>query len=87
MARVLAADAERLPVEENGSRRNVLIHRGDDPVGHVVVEEQGTIEKANQSRLAYGQAELTLADELAVETCQFDFNALSRQVRNECVRP
>ncbi len=87
MARVLVADAERFPVEGGGSRRNVIIRRGDDPVGHVVVEEQGTIEKANQSRLAYGQAELLLTDELAVETCQFDFSALSRQVRNECVRP
>jgi DNA helicase HerA-like ATPase len=87
MSRVLLADAERFPVEENDGRQSVLIRRGGNPVGHVVVEEQGTIEKANQSRLAYGQAELVLADELAVETCQFDFRALSRQVRNECVRP
>ncbi|WP_421702750.1 ATP-binding protein [Aliiroseovarius sp.] len=87
MARVLTADAERFPVEVKGTQRSVLVCRGDDPVGHVVIEEQGTIEKANQSRLAYGQAELMLADELAVETCQFDFSSLSRQVRNECVRP
>ena len=87
MARILVADEKRFPIEENGTKRNVLIHRGDDPVGHVVLEEQGTIEKANQSRVAYSQAELVLAAELAVETCRFDFGALSRQVRNECVRP
>ncbi|MEP2532696.1 ATP-binding protein [Shimia sp.] len=87
MARVLTADAKRFPVEENGGKLNIMIHRGDDPVGHIVVEDHGTIEKANQSRIAYSQAELILADDLSVETCPFDFSALSRQVRNECVRP
>lgn len=87
MARILTANAERFPVAQNGAGLSILIHRGDQQVGNIVVEEQGTIEKANQSRIAYSQAELILADDLAVETCRFDFNALSRQVRNECVRP
>lgn len=87
IARMLIADAKRFPVEQNGAERSVLIHRGDQQVGYVVVEEQGTIDKANRSRIAYSQAELVLADDLAVETCRFDFSGLSRQVRNECVRP
>jgi len=87
MSRILSADSDRFPVEKNGGTRNILIKRSDKPMGHVVVEEQGTIQKANQSRVAYSQAELILANELAVEACQFDFRALSRQVRNECVRP
>lgn len=86
MSRILSTDRDRFPIEETGGGQRVLIRRGDNPVGHIVIEEQGTIEKANQSRLAYSQAELVLAEELTSETCQFDFQALSRQVRNECVR-
>ncbi len=85
MARILTADTARFPVEKNGDRQKVWIDKDADLA--VVVEAQGTIEKANQSRIAYSRSELILANEIAVETCMFDFGALARQVRNECVRP
>nr|WMC98205.1 ATP-binding protein [Aminobacter aminovorans] len=64
----------------------VTIHEGQKQFGQVLVDEHGTIIKEAQSRVAYGKAELFLARELAVELCNFDIKALSRQVRNECVR-
>lgn len=87
MSRLLCSDVERFPVEHLVGKRRVSIRRDGLALGDVVIEQQGTIEKAGQSRIAYGQAELELADELAMEACQFDFKGLSRQVRNECVRP
>ncbi|UWP88441.1 ATP-binding protein [Aliiroseovarius crassostreae] len=87
ISRILQANEVKFPTKVDGGRKTVLIHHGDNPVGNVVIEDQGTIEKANQSRVAFSRAELDLADELAAESCQFDFASLSRQVRNECVRP
>ncbi len=87
MSKALRDAPQRFVQEVEGNRTKVLIRQGENPFGHVVIEEHGSIEKANQSRIAYGKAELLLAEHLAAEQCNFDFRVLSRQVRNECVRP
>lgn len=87
MARTLLADSDKFPMEAVGETKNVSISYDGGVVGHILIEEQGTVAKANQSRVAYGRADLLLAEQLAEEACNFDFGALSRQVRNECVRP
>lgn len=87
MSKALRDDPHRFTQEVGGNRTKVLIRHEETPFGHVVIEEQGSIEKANQSRVAFGRAELLLAEQLAAEQCDFDFRVLSRQVRNECVRP
>lgn len=87
MSKALRDDPHRFTQEAGGDRTKVLIRHEETPFGHVVIEEQGSIEKANQSRVAFGRAELLLAEQLAAEQCDFDFRVLSRQVRNECVRP
>ncbi|KJZ21881.1 hypothetical protein TW83_18795 [Paracoccus sp. S4493] len=87
MSKALRDDPHRFTQEVGGNRTKVLIRHEEAPFGHVVIEEQGSIEKANQSRVAFGRAELLLAEQLAAEQCDFDFRVLSRQVRNECVRP
>ena len=87
MSKALRDAPQRFPQEVEGTRTKVQIQQGGNPVGYVVLEEHGSIEKANQSRVAFGRAELLLAEQLAAEQCDFDFRVLSRQVRNECVRP
>ena len=87
MSKVLRGNPDQFTPEVAGTKTNVQIRHGENPYGHVVIEEHGTIEKANQSRVAFGRAELILAEQLTAEQCDFDFRALSRQVRNECVRP
>lgn len=87
MSRALRANPHQFTQEVEGNRTKVLIRQGENTAGYVVLEENGSIEKANQSRVAFGRAELLLAEQLAAEQCDFDFRALSRQVRNECVRP
>lgn len=86
MSKALRQDPLRFTQTPEGSKTRILIRQGENPYGHVVIEEHGTIEKASQSRVAFGRAELILAEQLAAEQCDFDFRALSRQVRNECIR-
>lgn len=87
MSKALRDAPQRFPQEVDGKKTKIQIQQGGNPVGYVVLEEHGSIEKANQSRVAFGRAELLLAEQLAAEQCDFDFRVLSRQVRNECVRP
>lgn len=87
MAKALLETPDSFVQEDIDGRKGIIIPHSGNSVNHVFIEEQGTIEKEHRSRVAYGRAELLLAKKLAVETCDFDIRLLSRQVRNECVKP
>lgn len=89
LARLLLADSVRFPqhANEGSDALRIEVQHNNKTVGFIHLDENRTVSKANQHRKPLGRAQLMLADQLAVETCQFDFSALSRQVRNECVRP
>lgn len=86
MAKVLQGDMSRFVKRTVGGNTHVTIQEANQPVGDVIIEESGSILKANQSRVAFGKAEIILARELSAEHCDIDFRALSKQVRNECVQ-
>lgn len=86
MAKALLAEPAQFAQEDIDGKKKIVIPHPGNSVHHVIIGENGTIEKENQSRIAYGRAELLLAKKLAVETCDFDFELLPRQVRNECIR-
>jgi uncharacterized protein len=87
MAQLLLADPTRFPqttVEPDGPRQVEIRHR-NQTVGHILIEENGTILKERQSRAAFGRAELQMARELSPDNCSFNLAALSHQIGKECI--
>jgi hypothetical protein len=55
--------------------------------GHIWVEQDGTVKKADSSRVLFGKAEIHLAQAVGSDVCNFNIHALPAQIRNECVYP
>lgn len=87
MADALLSNPPPFPVEVDGNLNRIQIGEGGQDFGFVLIDEHGTILKANQSWNAFGKAERLLTKQLASEFCDFNLNALSRQIRNECIFP
>ena len=82
LAKALLAGRGGYRYEEDSGRKKFDI----GGKGFVEVLENGAIRKAGNSRHAFSVAQISLADEINSELCDFDLGILAEQVRYECVR-
>lgn len=82
LAKALLAGHGDYAYEEDNGRKKFDI----DGKGHVEVLENGAIRKAGNSRHALSIAQISLADEINSDLCDFDLSILAEQVRYECVK-
>jgi hypothetical protein len=89
MARLMMADPVRFPqnVIDDGGAKQIEIRHKEQTVGFIPIDENGTILKENQSRSAFGRAELLMSRELSPDDCNFELSSLSNQIGKECVSP
>lgn len=89
LARRLLADPERFLQHaiEGSDAVRVEVQNNQQTVGFIHLEENRTLLKANQPRKPVGRAQVQLADELAIDDCNFDLRVLSYQIGNECLHP
>ncbi len=89
LARMLLADPERFPRHdvEGDDVVKVEVQHNNHTVGFIQIGDNGTISKANQLRKPIGRAQVMLAEQLTVDDCDFNINALSVQVGKECLHP
>lgn len=67
--------------EDNGRKKFDI-----DGKGFVEVLANGTIRKAGNSRHALSVAQISLADDINCDLCDFDLSILAEQIRYECVK-
>lgn len=82
LAKALLAGCGNYAYEENNGRKKFDI----DGNGHVEVLKNGAIRKAGNSRHALSIAQISLADEINSDLCDFDLSILAEQIRYECVK-
>ncbi|MEP4247007.1 ATP-binding protein [Tateyamaria sp.] len=82
LAKALLAGRGGYPYEEDNGRKKFDI----DGKGHVEVLENGAIRKAGNSRHALSIAQISLAEEINSDLCDFDLSILAEQIRYECVK-
>ena len=89
LARLLLADPGRFPQHavEGGDALRIEIQHNNQTVGFVHLDENRTISKSNHERKPLGRVQLMLADQLAVDDCDFDLKVLSNQIGKECLFP
>ena len=82
LAKALLAGRGGYRYEEDNGRKKFDI----GGKGFVEVLANGTIRKAGNSRHALSIAQISLADEINSDLCDFDLSMLAEQIRYECVR-
>ena len=82
LAKALLAGRGGYVYEEDNGRKKFDI----DGKGFVEVLANGTIRKAGNSRHALSVAQISLADEINSDLCDFDLSMLAEQIRYECVK-
>ncbi|MEO0383192.1 MAG: ATP-binding protein [Pseudomonadota bacterium] len=89
LARLLLADPERFPQHavEGSDALQIEVQHNNQTVGFIHLEENRTVSKSNQQRKPLGRVQLMLADQLAVDDCDFDLKVLSNQIGKECLFP
>lgn len=89
LARLLLADPVRFPQHavEGSDALRIEVQHNNQTVGFIHLDENRTVSKANQHRKPLGRAQLTLADQLAADDCDFDLKVLSNQIGKECLFP
>jgi hypothetical protein len=82
LAKALLCGLGGYSFEEDRGRKKFDI----DGKGFVEVLANGTIRKAGNSRHALSVAQISLADEINSDLCDFDLSILAEQIRYECVK-
>ncbi|MGR3315112.1 ATP-binding protein [Roseovarius indicus] len=82
LAKALLAGRGGYVYEEDNGRKKFDI----GGKGFVEVLANGTIRKAGNSRHALSVAQISLADEINSDLCDFDLSMLAEQIRYECVK-
>lgn len=82
LAKALLSGAGGFQYEDSDGRKKFNI----EGKGAVEVLANGTIRKASNSRHAVSIAQIRLASETNIDSCDFDISVLAEQVRYECVK-
>ncbi|WP_426122831.1 ATP-binding protein [Pararhizobium sp. PWRC1-1] len=87
MVDVFSGPSSPFGSEIEDDRMKVDVTIGERKLGHIWVQQDGTIKKADTSRMVFGKAEIHLSQAVGSDVCDFNIHALPAQIRNECVYP